>query len=62
MKFWRGIRDSPETVINMVRESHHFSVEEIKVLGNPKDAVGLTLADWMARGTGNALIGEELAQ
>jgi hypothetical protein len=32
----------------MAREGHQFSFDEIKALGNPKDAAGRTLADWMA--------------
>jgi hypothetical protein len=44
----------------MAREGHRFTVEEIKALGNPKDARGLTIADWMAK-AGNPLSDEELA-
>ncbi len=33
----------------MAREGHKFKVEEIKALGNPVDAAGLTIADWMEK-------------
>jgi hypothetical protein len=31
----------------MAREGHQFTEEEIEQLGNPKDAAGLTIKDWM---------------
>jgi ankyrin repeat protein len=33
----------------MAREGHRFTNSEIEALGNPKDAEGLTIADWMTK-------------
>jgi hypothetical protein len=57
-----GIAHDGATVAHiMAREGYRFSVDEIKALGNPKDAAGRTLADWMGI-KGNPLTDAEMEE